>query len=100
MLAANPNKPSPTLFLRLPCQLHTTFSLGGDRVFMCFLLNPAPCSVNPVLCLVRILVIDRLFGIFDSFILYDVHLIRNYFPRYSTILIFLNNSKFSLGWCS
>ena len=59
MLAANPNKPCPTLFHRLPRLLRTTFSLGGYRVFMCFLLNPAPCSVKPVLCLVGILVIDR-----------------------------------------
>ena len=70
MLTANPNKPRPTLFRRLPRPLRTTFSLGGYRVFMCFLLNPAPCSVNPILCLVRILVIDRLFGTFDFFILY------------------------------
>ena len=42
---------------------------------MCFLLNPAPCSVNPVLCLVGILVIDRLFGIFDFFILYTTKFI-------------------------
>ena len=76
--------------------------LVGTGFFMCFILNPAPCSVNPILCLVGILVIDRLFGIFDFFILYDVHLImsHNYFPRYSTVLIFRNNFKFSLGWCS
>ena len=69
-LTANPNKPRPTLFHCLPHLLCTTFSLGGYRVFVCFLLNPAPCSVNPVLSLVGILVIDRLFSIFDFFILY------------------------------
>ena len=74
-LAANPNKPRPNLFRRLPRPLRTTFSLGGYRVFMCFLLNPAPCSVNPVLCLVGILVIDRLFGIFDFFMLYTTKFI-------------------------